>query len=151
MNNVFLIWALAALPNFGSAIAILGGVMILVSIFIFMFSHEYSESEPSSSRLRKISLFTIVSGILFFVLGWLVPRQNDIVKAYLMIEGSKIITADNAEEASKEIIKKVDIVLDGVFKNEDASQKETEKDLSQKQMEIILEVIRQQQKKNEKE
>lgn len=75
-------------------------VVLLVCMFI-------ERMEDLKVPCKWVAAVAVVSAIL----SALVPSTESLLKAYLLVEGSKIITADNAQEASKEILKRVDNML----------------------------------------
>lgn len=57
-----------------------------------------------------LSLFTIA--MVFRLLAAFVPSKRDLVEAYAMIEGSKIVTAQNGELVAKEVAQRFDRFVD---------------------------------------
>ena len=56
----------------------------------------------------KLAIVFAVSASLFS----LVPTRDDIVKAYMMQEGAKLVTAKNADKAIEEFTKRLDKVIE---------------------------------------
>jgi hypothetical protein len=62
------------------------------------------------------SLIVSASGAL---VATVVPPTNAIIRAYVMVEGSKVINAPNAEKATAELLKRVDALIGKIGKGDD--------------------------------
>jgi len=84
-----------------------------------------SSSEEDAETLRGIdarlfsrwSLSFFCVSMLFMLLSAAIPSRRDIVEAYAMIEGSKILTAQNGEAVAKEVGLKFDRFLSIIAKS----------------------------------
>lgn len=66
--------------------------------------------------VRKFSITVGVIGIVLWLSSTIFPSVENVLKAYALIEGSKVINADNAELAAEAIGKRFDKFLDIVDK-----------------------------------
>lgn len=73
----------------------------------------YAVYEP---KVRKFSITMLVFAIVFRLGSGLFPTTENVLKAYALIEGSKVINAPNAEAAATAIGKRFDKFLDIVDK-----------------------------------
>ena len=153
MDNLFLIWAVATLPNFGIAMAVLGGLGLAFSLITYMVSNDsYPRDEGNRERYMKTIKVVAPLALFIFTIGFLVPSQNNIIKAYLMVEGSKVITADNATEASSEIVKRVDILMNAFLpESERAKEAKAEQSSDSIDAKQIMEVLKALEKTKAKE
>lgn len=62
------------------------------------------------ARLAMAKRLGTASIALAIVAGF-VPSRDALIRAYLMVEGSKLVTADNAQKTTEEIVKRIDAVL----------------------------------------
>ena len=71
MDHLFLIWAVATLPNFGVAMAILGVCGLVFSLANYMASHEYNGVNKSMQSISKITapIFAAVSICATFLIS----------------------------------------------------------------------------------
>jgi hypothetical protein len=68
--------------------------------------------EENYKYIRKWALSFFAVAMVFRLLSSMVPGKRDLVEAYAMIEGSKIITAQNGELVAKEAAKRFDRFVD---------------------------------------
>jgi hypothetical protein len=66
----------------------------------------------------------LLSCVLFGLPATFIPDQKSVLRAYLMLEGSKVINAENAEVAIEDFGNKVDRLIDAIGDKEktDASK-----------------------------
>lgn len=91
-----------------------------VSRLMILTDHKHSKSADAYLELatenykyiRKWALSFFAVAMVFRLLSSMVPGKRDLVEAYAMIEGSKIITAQNGELVAKEAAKRFDRFVD---------------------------------------
>lgn len=104
----------AALFTYGGGIAKWFASAVPYGSDIEKASARYREVEPHN---RKIAVrFGAVAGVLW-LLGAMFPNTESVLKAYALIEGSKVINAENAEAAAEAVGKRFDRFLDIVDKS----------------------------------
>lgn len=67
----------------------------------------------------KILLAALVILLPFFIIGAaLTPGKNDLIKAYCMTEGRKVLTAENTEKAVREFSEKLTEIINATGKGD---------------------------------
>lgn len=94
----------------GVAIIALSAAAAFMCGLVCLFS-EYDKEDHQIATARKVGTVSAwaFAGALAFVA--LVPSSESLLRAYLMVEGSKIVTAQNAAKATAEIVKRVDTLI----------------------------------------
>jgi hypothetical protein len=116
MSNL-LIYLLSVSDGLSSGLTgvsfILGGFCGIAWLFISNYMTSCSGKEKEAyERMGKTVSITFRICIVTFLLGLLIPSQNGIIKAYFIVEGSKVANAKNAEEFAKELSKKADNLIE---------------------------------------
>lgn len=98
----------------------LGGTFLMLGFYLYMRAQavdKYDKEEKAELEsidrkyFSRWGLWFFITSMVFLLLSSLVPGRRDIVEAYAMIEGSKIITAQNGEAVAKEVGLKFDRFL----------------------------------------
>jgi hypothetical protein len=115
--NSWLIYWLSVSGSLSSGLTavsvIIGLVCGIVWICVSNHMSNCSTKEVASySKMRKTVSITFCVCIATFLLGLLIPSQDAIIKAYFIVEGSKVANAKNAEEFAKELSKKADNLIE---------------------------------------
>lgn len=70
--------------------------------------------------IESIRSWTIVKAfwisIIVFSIGALTPSKEGLIKAYFIVEGSKVVNAPNADKFAKELSKKADDLIKAIEK-----------------------------------
>lgn len=93
---------------------VVGSLLAFITVITTCCSFDTS-TEAESVWLRKFSYKMFKFLILAFSIAFLfslVPTRDDIVKAYMMQEGAKLVTAKNADKAVEEFTKRLDKVIE---------------------------------------
>lgn len=115
MGEAFLIYALAVSGNIGTALTILGVCAAVVTLFATVVI--YSDGTQETKDGWKPWLMRLLpAGITIALLGAAIPSAGDIMRAYAMIEGAKIVNAQNAEEVGKQVGARMDRFLKALEK-----------------------------------
>lgn len=77
---------------------------------------QYTDEYPTLKRMIKLSARTLIISITIVLISLSFPSRNSILKAYIMVEGSKVANANNSEKAIEETLKRIDRFLDIVEK-----------------------------------
>jgi hypothetical protein len=163
MDNLFLIWAIATLPKLGLATIWLGIIGLSFSFAVSI--GELIGPVGLTNNLKENYIYARTYKVIapislcFFVFGFLIPNQNNIIKAYLIVEGSKIITAENAEHTSTEIVNRIDVLMNTFSpENKQKEQEETSSrvgevplgvHLDEKAFESVMQLVRENNKNNQ--
>lgn len=143
MHEGFLIYLLSIAENFGNILDSLSWWMAVVAFAVYLITvfrywvitaeeHGGYASGPVSNRdeilrqeglfavyepkVRRFSIIMLSLAIVFRLSSGLFPTTENVLKAYALIEGSKVINAPNAEAAATAIGKRFDKFLDIVDK-----------------------------------
>jgi hypothetical protein len=87
--------------------------MVSAGCVITIFSNVDKWGEPELKAagerwLKKAVPFAVACAIV----SALLPTTDRLLRAFLMVEGSKLVTAENAEKATGEIVKRIDKALE---------------------------------------
>lgn len=66
------------------------------------------ENEDKERNFTQGMRLVIIGCLITLVTSFFMPSKKDLIQSYLMIEGTKIIKAENGELAAKEILKRID-------------------------------------------
>ena len=143
MHEGFLIYLLSIAENFGNRLDSLSWWMAATAFVVYLITvlrywaliieeHGGFSSGPVSNRdeilrqeglyavyepkVRRFSIIMLSLAIIFRFSSGLFPTTENVLKAYALIEGSKVINAPNAEAAATAIGKRFDKFLDIVDK-----------------------------------
>lgn len=72
------------------------------------------EAKAQAEGAARFVRVLFPAALVLLPLGLLTPSTDAMLKAYLMVEGSKIVNAKNAETTTKEIVKRVDRLIDAI-------------------------------------
>jgi len=115
--NWFVVYALSVVDGLrhaaGVALGVACGVAVLMTIFSPIVLTELRTAEQA--KLIAVGKWVAKPVLLalacaFAIVGF-VPSTDSLLRAYLMVEGSKLVTAENAEKATGEIVKRIDKVI----------------------------------------
>lgn len=94
---------------------VVGTICAIVGIISFCCTLDdvmKEEAKPGTRRFAaKLGKFAAIAFSIAFLFS-LVPTRDDIVKAYMMQEGAKLVTAKNADKAVEEFTKRLDKVIE---------------------------------------
>jgi len=87
----------------------------IVAVILFCISFDKDVNEEFRTNVRKLANLVkncVIVAVFMSVLCSLVPTRDDIVKAYMIQEGAKLVTAKNADKAVEEFTKRLDKVIE---------------------------------------
>lgn len=87
----------------------------IVAVILFCISFDKDVNEDfrlSVGKLANLVKNCVIVAVFISVLCSLVPTRDDIVKAYMIQEGAKLVTAKNADKAVEEFTKRLDKVIE---------------------------------------
>lgn len=87
----------------------------IVAVILFCISFDKDVNEEFKTNVRKLANLVkncVIVAVFMSVLCSLVPTRDDIVKAYMIQEGAKLVTAKNADKAVEEFTKRLDKVIE---------------------------------------
>jgi hypothetical protein len=100
---------------FASVVGLLGAVVAPAFLHSMAFNREDSEAaERSAVQIRPWRARCAVAMVVFTLVAAAVPSTESLLRAYVMVEGSKIVHAENAEAASKALLERVDKLIAAV-------------------------------------
>lgn len=111
--NWFLIYLLSvsgSVVNVAVCIFLIVGLGCLFASIFAMTGGCDDERERAVGYVKRLAT---IAGIAAAVAA-LTPTGDSIMRAYLMVEGSKLVTAKNAEKVTDEIVKRVDKVIEQI-------------------------------------
>jgi hypothetical protein len=127
MENPWLIYFVSISENLHDALFALGIITTVVFACIGVFGaivmgDSRTPDAECAAHCKRWVYKAMYVGFPLILLGVLIPTTDTLIKAYVMVEGSKIVNADNAEVAAKEVTARVDRVLDYLLKEEKPAQ-----------------------------
>ena len=122
MDNLFTLYLLSITDKLGGGLetlTVISGLVCAVFIIGSLFYrfgsiNGWSESEEEVAGLsfwKKGIKYSTAVFLPAAILSSMVPGKRDIVEAYAMVEGSKIITAANGEKVAAEVAERFDSFL----------------------------------------
>lgn len=121
MEDFAVIYLLSILDGVGKAFAVGGGLVGFASLAGLVIIHlnrvgstGYKTSEAYYTYLAKFEKLLRVTtclGLIFWGVGYMMPGRRALVEAYVMVEGSKVLTAENGEKMAEEVAQRFDRVL----------------------------------------
>ena len=106
------LYLLSILDNARIFLMVLGGLFILTAfIYWEKFQHDYSGRESLNKNL--LASFLIAAFLSFFICGF-TPTKKSLIESYLIIEGQKIITSENADKFFKKLDEKSDEIINRI-------------------------------------
>lgn len=117
MTNWFLVYVLSVLDGLNTTVevfAFLTGLGLALSLFSEPILETLSDGTQEDVRRwrPRIALACVACAVVAAVL----PNTSDLLKAYVLVEGSKLVTAENAQTATQEIVKRVDALIGAITK-----------------------------------
>lgn len=111
--ELYLLSIIDNLHNLFIAGMIIGIFCASCSVVVWIISIDSDVDNPSMFRKMAIRFckFTAIAFSIAFLFS-LVPTRDDIVKAYMIQEGAKLVTAKNADKAVEEFTKRLDKVIE---------------------------------------
>lgn len=110
MDNMFWVWVLAICDNLHITL-MLGGVIVAAASCIVWGVARDTATAATEELVRKVVKITLPLAACAVLISTLIPDTKSLLRAYMMVEGSKVLNSDNAETVSKEILKRVDSVI----------------------------------------
>jgi len=87
----------------------LGGLLIFTSFCYFLI---FGEERKSLSK-KLLASFFIAAFLSFFICGF-TPTKKSLIESYLIIEGQKIITSENADKFFQKLDEKSDEIINRI-------------------------------------
>ena len=118
MSDGMLVYLLSVMEGVhGAAIMVagLGGMFCILCVMDVSTSvtKELTRSEARSLAALKRSVPIVLCAV---AIAALMPSQDALIKSYLMVEGSKVATADNAQKAVDGAMKRIDALIERLGK-----------------------------------
>lgn len=114
MITVYLLSILDSARDALMTVTICGGVAILACGIGMLWVRDFGEREHKPENYlvarRAIKALSIACAVSTVIRAF-IPSPDALLKSYLMIEGSKLVTAENAGKATEEIVKRVDTLI----------------------------------------
>jgi len=108
-----MLWLLSIMDNIRPFIAV-GTIICTLSLLGSLIAIIYSLSEGESDltiQTKKTLRIGIIIGAVITIIGSLFPTRRDLVEAYFMIEGRKVIASENFDKVMSKVEKKIDRML----------------------------------------
>lgn len=102
------LYLLSILDNARIFLMVLGGLFILTAFFYWGNSEERN---PLNKNL--LASFFIAAFLSFFICGF-TPTKKSLTESYLIIEGQKIITSENADKFFQKLDEKSDEIINRI-------------------------------------
>ena len=165
MDNFFTIYLLSIVDGLGSALAGAGGIVGFISLIVLVILHlvrlaraaerqSYRDSNDNEHVAKafdsfiKLSKTTTIVGLIVFSLGYLMPNRRALVEAYVIVEGSKLVTAENTEKMGEAIAARFDKVL-SIIEGKAVDKVEEVADSAKETTEAVKEAVKDDSKKTE--
>ena len=133
MPEVIMIYLLSISENISTTFWWLGaGSLVVFALIHILYGIKYSSESGNTplskldevdaayndtcSRINKHFKTTLICSVVFWFIAALFPSTKAVLTAYALVEGSKVINADNAEMAADAVGKRFDKFLDIVDK-----------------------------------
>lgn len=118
MDNLVLIWFISISDEMSSALTLVGA--ILVAVFGLIFSNVWRDHIGSKDFFThqdhqpfvRWCTKGFVSGLVLVVIGAFFPSPKNLMVSYAVVEGSKVVTAENVEEVASQVGRRMDTILD---------------------------------------
>ena len=116
MNENLLIYLLSISEGVQAILVIFGGIGCFSGALLFIKGSLEEDAGAKEIALanRRSAKRLIAPGVLLCALAALIPAPGSIIKAYLMVEGRRVVTAENAEQAAKDLGAKLDRLISAV-------------------------------------
>ena len=126
MEDFAIIYLLSILDDVGTAFSTGGGIIGFLSLLGLVIVHlnrvgstGYRNSEDYYTYLAKFEKLLRVTtclGLMVWCIGYSLPARRDLIEAYVIVEGSKVMTAENGEKMAEAVAERFDRVL-GIIEN----------------------------------
>lgn len=110
---IYLLSILDKISTVVGAVSIVTAIIFgIVMIFaIAMLDLDYNMKDQRFSSVTKMLKITGVVSLATAILSCFIPTQTSLMKAYLMLEGNKIVNAENSTKFANEVGNKVDNLI----------------------------------------
>lgn len=111
-----MIYLLSILDGIGGAcltLAVVSGfAMLACGVIALVTAGEFDEETRAVAvMVRKVGPKAAWTFALSLAAVALAPSSESLLRAYIMVEGSQLVTAKNGEKAAAEIVKRVDTLI----------------------------------------
>jgi len=137
MNNFVIIYLLSILDKLHEGFETLfyitigtTGVVVLLWLTWRMYFSDLDDGklEAADKFFRRNCVPLLIMAFVFKIVSSLIPNKKEIVEAYTMVEGSKIISSKNGEILAKEMSGRFDEFVD-ILNKKWASSESATKDM----------------------
>lgn len=118
MTNWWLVYLLSVADGVSRVFIMLGLSSLFVCAACAMISilSMGEDGSKESAAAAKICKSLLAPALAATLISALIPNSDDMARAYLMVEGAEIVTAENAEAAAKAVGERLDKVIDALTK-----------------------------------
>ena len=107
------LYLLSILDNARIFLMVLGGLFILTAFFYWEKFQRLLCNERESLNKNLLASFLIAAFLSFFICGF-TPTKKSLIESYLIIEGQKIITSENADKFFQKLDEKSDEIINRI-------------------------------------
>lgn len=118
MNDWVLVYILSVADGLSSCLGFLAfasGCALALSFsphwWFTLSKLEEEHRDRTLANAAKLRPKLLIAFLACLGVATLLPSMSDLTRAYVMVEGSKIVTAENATKATAEIVKRVDELI----------------------------------------
>ena len=113
---MFYVWLLSIIDKI-ECLFPLGIIFGCITSFVFLIARvgeRELHKDPTPTIVAKHMKPVMIICAIIAIIGALVPSRRDLVESYLMIHGSKVVTAENAEKAIDGTVKRIDKLIEKI-------------------------------------
>jgi hypothetical protein len=111
---VYLLSILDGVSGFLTGVVVTSLIAVFVlGLFTPLMGEVWRDADAAQVRSTAFSWAKrgIAAAVVAGLLGALTPTTETLLRAYVMVEGSKLVNAPNAQKAADEILKRVDALI----------------------------------------
>ena len=106
--NFYLLSILDRIAETLEVIGALGGLLAFC-LCVWYFIQRYEDSEHELlPKIKRGLIAALVVCVVFSVCAVLVPTKADLIQAYLIVEGRKVLTAENIEQITDAVVERIE-------------------------------------------
>lgn len=103
------VYWLSILDNIAITLRVIGGVLAAVYLIgvVACAAECYDEMDKIKAWLKKGKIL-LISSVIFVFISIFIPSRSDLIQAYTITEGAKVLDAESIKKLTEEIAKRVD-------------------------------------------
>jgi len=116
------IYWLSILDNASRGLGHLTAILLVGALILGMvgaMTATENEFRDLSKKLFRIMIITMSLGCFVIITRCFIPNKQDIIEAYIMIEGKEIVNAENADKAIKRMDELTERIIDRIGGKDD--------------------------------